>query len=76
MLEQDVPDCATVIRVFVKGGYYYRKSGFPTYVVRGFLDFLRRATLDKRRVALANLHSRLDAINRYEVKVQDDDIPF
>lgn len=76
MLEQDVPDCAVVIRVFVKGGYYYRKTGFPTYVVRGFLDFLRRATLDKRRVALANLHSRLDAINRYEEKVRGDDIPF
>lgn len=76
MLEQNVPDCATVIRVFVKGGFYYRKSGFPTYVVRGFLDLMRGATLDKRRVALANLHSRLDAINRYEVKVEDDDIPF
>jgi len=76
MLEQDVPDCATVIRVFVKGGFYYRKSGFPTYVVKGFLDLMRGATLDKRRVALANLHSRLDAINRYEVKMKDDDIPF
>jgi eukaryotic-like serine/threonine-protein kinase len=76
MLEQEVPDCASVIRVFIKGGYYYRKTGFPTYVVRGFLDFMRRATLDKRRVALANLHSRLDAINRYEVKAEGDDIPF
>lgn len=74
MLEQTVPDCATIIRIFVKGGFYYRKTGFSTYVVRGFLELMRGTTLDKRRVALANLHSRLDAINRYEV--QDDDVPF
>lgn len=76
MLEQQLPDCAVVVRVFLRGGYYYRKSGFPTYAVKGFLDLLRTATTEKQRVALANLHSRLDAIKRYTVVEEDDDIPF
>lgn len=76
MLEQNIPDCKTVIRAFVKGGYTYRKSGFPTYVIRKFLNLMREATIEKRRVALANLHARLDAIIRYEEKFVDDDIPF
>lgn len=77
MLEPSVPDCAAVLRVFIKGGYYYRKAGFPTDVLKGFLDLLRSAAPEKRRVALANLHSRLDAATRYEVNTPfDDDIPF
>jgi eukaryotic-like serine/threonine-protein kinase len=76
MLEQHVPDCATVIRAFVNGGFHYRKTGFQTDVLKGFLDLLRGATLEKRRVALANLHSRLNAVNRYSVLDRDDDIPF
>jgi eukaryotic-like serine/threonine-protein kinase len=76
MLEYEVPDCATVVRAFVKGGFYYRKVGLETAVVKAFLNFLRRASVEKRRVALANLHSRLDAIQRYTVVDKEDDIPF
>jgi eukaryotic-like serine/threonine-protein kinase len=76
MLEDNLPDCATVIRLFIKGSYYYRKADFPTRVVRGFLDFMRSASPEKRRVALANLHSRLDAISRYDVTAKYNDIPF
>lgn len=77
MLEPEIPDCSSVIRVFVRGGYYYRQSGFPTDVLKSFLDMLRSTALEKRRVALANLHSRLDAITRYEINTSnDDDIPF
>ena len=76
MLEQYIPDCAVVLRLFVRGAYYYRKSGFPTYVLKGFLNLLRSTTTEKQRVALANLHLRLDAIKRYTVVEKDDDIPF
>lgn len=77
MLEPNIPDCAAVIRIFIKGGYYYRKSGFPTEVLKGFLDLLRSAAPEKKRIAIANLHSRLDAATRYAVKAPfDDDIPF
>lgn len=76
MLEDQLPDCAPLLRVLVTGRYYYRKSGFQTWVLEGFLRFLRSAPLEKQRIALANLHARLDAIKRYVEPSQDDDIPF
>lgn len=76
MLETAVPDAAVVFRPFVSGVYYYRKAGFPTHVLRNFLRFLRTSSLEKQRIALANLHSRLNAIQRYTVPAADDDIPF
>jgi eukaryotic-like serine/threonine-protein kinase len=76
MLENTVPDAAAVLRPFVRGVYYYRKAGFPTYVLRNFLRFLRTGSVEKQRIALANLHSRLNAIQRYTLPAADDDIPF
>lgn len=77
MLEQELPDCAPLLRIFVSGQYYYRKSGFATWALRNFLRFMRSASLEKQRIALANLHTRLDAVKRYtEPKPEDDDIPF
>lgn len=76
MLEDQLPDSAPLLRVFVTGQYYYRSSGFQTWVLRSFLHFLRSASLEKQRIALANLHVRLDAIKRYKEPAIDDDIPF
>lgn len=76
MLETAVPDAAVVLRPFVSGVYYYRKAGFRTHVLRNFLRFLPTSSLEKQRIALANLHSRLNAIQRYTVPAADDDIPF
>jgi serine/threonine-protein kinase len=76
MLEDTVPDAAAVLRIFIRGGYYYRKAGLPSYVVKEFLDLLKQSSTEKRRIALANLHSRLDAIERYSKRDLDEDIPF
>jgi serine/threonine protein kinase len=77
MLEKMLPDCAPVLRTFVSGQYYYRRAGFPTWVLRNFLGFLRGASTEKQRIALANLHARLDVVQRYSVvSKEDDDIPF
>lgn len=76
MLEDELPDCAPLLRIFVDGQYYYRKANFQTWVLRGFLHFLRSAPLEKQRIALANLHTRLNAIKRYAQPAMDDDIPF
>lgn len=79
MLEDYVPDAAVIFRLFFRGVYYYRKTGFPTYVLRDFLHFLRTVSTEKQRIALSNLHSRLDAIQRYKepgFDELDDDIPF
>jgi hypothetical protein len=76
MLEDEVPDAATVLRLFISGAYFYRKQGFSTHVLRNFLEFFRTCGIEKQRIALANLHSRLDAIERYTKSMMNDDIPF
>jgi serine/threonine-protein kinase len=77
MLEESLPDSAPVLRTFLNGQYYYRKAGFPTSVLKNFLGFLRAGSTEKQRIALANLHARLDAVQRYSIaNKEDDDIPF
>lgn len=76
MLEDVVPDSTSILRVLVAGRFYYRKHGFRTWVLRDFISFLRSAPLEKQRIAIANLHSRLDAITRYLQQSKEDDIPF
>ena len=77
MLEETVPDAVLVLRCLVNGMYYYRKQGLSVNTVRDFLRLLR-ATVDERaKIILANLHTRLDALPRYDQSViTDDDIPF
>jgi hypothetical protein len=76
MLESQLPDAAPLLRILVTGQYYYKSSGFQTHVLRSFLHLLRSASPEKQRIALANLHSRLDAVKRYKEPEPDDDIPF
>lgn len=77
MLEETLPDCAPVLRCFLNGNYYYKKTDFPTQALRDFLQLFNYPHAEKQRIALANLHSRLDAIQRYtRPKKDDDDIPF
>jgi serine/threonine-protein kinase len=78
MLETEIPDCAPMLRTLMSGQYYYRKQGFETWILKDFLQFLRGAPLEKQRIALANLHARLDAVKRYVEPAPgfDDDIPF
>jgi serine/threonine-protein kinase len=75
MLEEHVPDSATVLRCFLSGAYYYRKLGFFVATLKDFIRFLKSATLEKQRIVFANLHTRLDAITRYSDDTSDD-IPF
>ncbi|MGD9984688.1 MAG: protein kinase family protein [Porticoccaceae bacterium] len=75
MLEEFMPDCAPVLRCFLSGAYYYRKAGFSVTALKDFVRFLKAATVEKQRIAFANLHTRLDAITRYSDETSDD-IPF
>jgi len=76
MLEETLPDCAPLLRALVSGAFRYRKQGFPTWILHEFIRFLRSAPIEKQRVALANLHARLDAIERYVDPPENPDIPF
>lgn len=76
MLEETVPDASTIIGCFLSGAYYYRSAGFSVYAVKEFLHLLKSSTQEKRRIIMANLHTRLDAIARYAEADIPDDIPF
>jgi serine/threonine-protein kinase len=78
MLEETVPDAVTITRAVLNGQYFYQKVGLPVKVVRNFLQLLKTVSIEKQRIILANLWTRLDAIDRYDPNKEsfDDDIPF
>lgn len=75
MLEEFVPDSATVASCFIRGAYRYRKKGFPVAAVKEFLQMIKGTSPEKRRIIMSNLYTRLDAIDRYRLP-PDDEIPF
>ncbi len=76
MLEENAPDSALIIRCFLSGSYYYKKAGFPVWIAREFLRLFRSSSQEKRRIIMANLHTRFDSITRYTEGPPHDDIPF
>lgn len=79
MLEETAPDFGVIGDCFMNGTYRYNKQeGFSVAVVQDFLRLFTEAPLAKKRIILANLHSRLDAIPHYDEidKIDYNDIPF
>ncbi|MES3007036.1 MAG: protein kinase family protein [Pseudomonadota bacterium] len=78
MLEDEAPDCAPILRCFLDGGFRYHKNGFEVACVKNFISLMKSSSDEKRRIILANIQSRLDAIDRYEPHKFGgfDDIPF
>jgi len=76
MLERLVPDAAVVLRCFLVGTYYYRKAELPTQHVKDFLRLLKSSTEEKKRIILANLQTKFDALPRYSNADGDDEVPF
>lgn len=75
MLEQYVPESAIVLRCIIRGDYYRKQKGLQVWVVRDFLQMLKGLSPEKKRIVMSNLHTRLDAIPRYN-EVLDGEIPF
>lgn len=77
MLEEEAPDSVLITRCFIIGTYYYKAKGFPVSALKGFVQLLKAASVEQKRIILANLHTRLDKIARYAVNdAPEDDIPF
>ncbi len=77
MLEETVPDSALVLRCFLDGNYYYRRTGLRVECVKRFLQLIKACAEERRKIIFANLHTRLDSIRRYsESELNDDDVPF
>lgn len=76
MLEETAPDSGPILRNFINGQYYYKKTGFPVSALQDFIHLMKSSSQEKIRIIMANLQTRLDSIPRYD-DVQDyDDIPF
>ncbi len=78
MLECYAPDSRPLIRCFLDGTYYYHRNiRLPVDCVRDFIRLFKSATEEKRRLILANLHTRLDCLPRFTpIPDSGDDIPF
>jgi len=74
MLEEFAPDASPILRSFLAGTYYYRKTEFPVATLKTFIDFFKTCSYERQRIVLANLHTKLDVIERY--LETDDEIPF
>lgn len=78
-LEETVPNAALILRCVIEGAYHYTKKGFHVWAVRDFIHLLKSSSPEKKRIILSNLHTRLDAILRYDdpdVPDINDDLPF
>lgn len=77
MLEKYVPTNSVILRALLNGAYYYsNRSFFEVAVVKDFLGLIRSASVAKRNIIVANLRTRMEAIDRYHEQKFDDDIPF
>ncbi len=77
MLEEYVPDNAKVLRALLSGEYYLNKHPFKVFIFKEFVELIRQVSTEKRNIIVANLQTRMDAIERYHKKPDfEDDIPF
>jgi serine/threonine-protein kinase len=77
MLEEFLPDAVVVLRCFLNGTYYYKRTGLPVLYLKDFLHLLKASSEEKKRIILANLQTKLDAIPRYlEEAAPEEDVPF
>ena len=77
MLEEFLASPNSLISIFCIGSYkYFAQGQFKVNTVDEFFKLLRGVSEEKRSIILENLVSRLDAIDRFDVKAIDDEIPF
>jgi eukaryotic-like serine/threonine-protein kinase len=75
ILEEIIPDCANVINSFINGEYYYSKSGFAVNILRDYIRLIKSSSIDKKRIIISNLNTRLDSIKRYSEETEEE-LPF
>ena len=79
MLEEFVPTNKVVTSCFVNGSYYFsRNKSISVNSLKQFIDLLKSCGKEKKEIIMANIQSRLEAIDKYEkpLNSEEDDIPF
>lgn len=76
MLELNVQNPLSITQCLLRGQYTYRNKNYlmTVNILFNFVRLLKSGGLDKKRVVIANLWQRMDAIERYDDIV--DDLPF
>lgn len=75
-LEDKVQNTNDIVNAFLNGSYrYYNKPIYACYILRDFIQILKKADKEKRTIVLLNIQNRLNQIKR-TVKREDDDVPF
>jgi serine/threonine-protein kinase len=75
MLEKTVPNAGIVIECFILGTFRYKVKGFTVSILKNFWLLLKSVSIEKKRIIMANIHTKLDSVSRYEEQ-QFDDVPF
>ncbi len=76
MLEDYIQKNTSVLSCFLKGNYSYKTlQKFNIDELKAFIDWFKSCHTDKRNIILANLISRLDAMERCSDE-NSDDLPF
>lgn len=61
---------------FIKGEFFYnRNTEIYVETLKSFINILKAASTDKKKIILNNLWQRLDKVMRY-TKIQSEDLPF
>lgn len=78
MLEDVIPKNSLILNCFVNGAYHFKTNvSFRVYALRDFVDLFRLCSREKKNIIISNLQTKLDAVPRYDQKMDfDDDIPF
>jgi serine/threonine-protein kinase len=76
-LEDYVSKPTRIARTFIDGEYYFRKDwSVRTDTLSGFLGLLKGSNVERANVIVANLCSRMDAVQRYQQDPFTDEVPF
>ncbi|MBU1628383.1 protein kinase family protein [bacterium] len=76
VLEDEIQNTNDVINAFVSGNYqYYNKPIYSCYVLRDFLQVLKKSDKEKKTILMLNIQNRLNQVKR-TVNTEEDEVPF
>jgi serine/threonine-protein kinase len=78
VLDYDVKNIVDISRAFTKGDYrYYKDKVVHVYLLKEFIQFIKRSDTEKKNIIMLNVNNRLRTIERSKKdRGVADDIPF
>jgi serine/threonine-protein kinase len=78
VLDYEVKNVVDISRAFTKGNYkYYKNKEVNVYLLKEFIQFIKRSGTEKKNIIMLNVNNRLRTIKRSEENNGfADDIPF